>query len=203
MAQHERIAGLIPARRTMAAVALPICRYGQRPATAVIIYESFAALPNVVVYRFGAFTLRDNESLWLGDSLVPLSPLQLRLLAYFCSHPQQIHPKERIAAEVWGRPEVSDVSLARAVHGLRSRLVGGGKPSELIRNVYGRGYLLTQPVSIIDAPESGATPDASEPIDSGRPPVLRETEHPLPQVKLRRESNAAMPPLRAPLSAVR
>jgi len=107
----------------------------------------------VVTYRFGPFSVKDNESLWINDTLVPLSPLQLRLLSYLCSHPQQVLDKERIVENVWGRSDVSDVSLARAIHGLRSRLAAGSRASELIRNIYGRGYMLTQPVTVsLDAP---------------------------------------------------
>jgi DNA-binding winged helix-turn-helix (wHTH) protein len=105
---------------------------------------------SVVAYRFGPFLLRNNESLWVGDTLLPLSPLQLRLLCLLCRHPQQVLERETIIEAVWGHSEVSDVSLARAIHGLRNRLVVGGKPSELIRNIYGRGYILTQPVSVVD-----------------------------------------------------
>lgn len=104
----------------------------------------------MVTYRFGPFCVKDNESLWINDTLVPLSPLQLRLLSYLCSHPQQVLDKERIVANVWGRQDVSDVSLARAIHGLRNRLAAGSKASELIRNIYGRGYMLTQPVIVSD-----------------------------------------------------
>jgi DNA-binding winged helix-turn-helix (wHTH) protein len=118
--------------------------------TGLIIQESFGRFRPVVTYRFGPFCVKDNESLWINDSLVPLSPLQLRLLSYFCSHPQQVLDKERIVANVWGRDDVSDVSLARAIHGLRNRLAAGSKASELIRNIYGRGYMLTQPVIVSD-----------------------------------------------------
>lgn len=183
---------------------LLISRYGQPLATAAIISESFGLLPNVVVYRFGVFILRDNESLWIEDSLIPLSPLQLRLLSFFCAHPQQIHTKERIAAEVWGRPEVSDVSLARAIHGLRSRLVGGGKPSELIRNIYGRGYILTQPVSVADVLDCRATSETAEAAESGEHPVpTEETEPPFSRLRVRRASPTSGPPRQAPLSAIR
>jgi DNA-binding winged helix-turn-helix (wHTH) protein len=103
----------------------------------------------MVTYRFGPFSVKDNESLWIDDTLVPLSPLQLRLLSYLCSHPQQVLDKERIVINVWGRSDVSDVSLARAIHGLRNRLAAGSRANELIRNIYGRGYMLTQPVTIL------------------------------------------------------
>jgi len=116
----------------------------------------------VVTYRFGPFRLKDAESLWIDDTLVPLSPLQLRLLSYLCSHPQQVLDKERIVEDVWGRTDVSDVSLARAIHGLRTRLAAGSKASELIRNIYGRGYMLTQPVTA---------------SDDGPSPVARAVEH--------------------------
>ncbi|MEB3271508.1 MAG: winged helix-turn-helix domain-containing protein [Synechococcus sp.] len=112
----------------------------------------------MVTYRFGPFCVKDNESLWINDTLVPLSPLQLRLLSYLCSHPQQVLDKERIVANVWGRRDVSDVSLARAIHGLRSRLSAGSRANELIRNIYGRGYMLTQPV-IVSAERPSATMD--------------------------------------------
>ncbi len=104
----------------------------------------------MVTYRFASFCLKDNESLWISDTLVPLSPLQLRLLSYLCSHPQQVLDKERIVENVWGRSDVSDVSLARAIHGLRNRLASGAKANELIRNIYGRGYMLTLPVTVSD-----------------------------------------------------
>lgn len=120
----------------------------------------------MVTYRFGPFCVKDNESLWVDDTLVPLSPLQLRLLSYLCCHPQQVLDKERIVENVWGRTDVSDVSLARAIHGLRNRLASGSKANELIRNIYGRGYMLTLPVAVSEdgsgvTVEASPTPEAS------------------------------------------
>ena len=117
-------------------------------------------------YSFGPFCVKDNESLWINDTLVPLSPLQLRLLSYLCSHPQQVLDKERIVANVWGRHDVSDVSLARAIHGLRSRLAAGSKANELIRNIYGRGYMLTQPVIVSDERPSSNQPLMDAQVDA-------------------------------------
>lgn len=111
-------------------------------------------------FRVGPFVVKDNDSLWQGDKLVPLSPLQLRLLSFLCRHPQQVMEKAQIVSAVWGHPDVSDVSLARAVHGLRIRLAQAGRTSEMIRNIYGRGYILTQPVEVLEA-ESSA--DSSPP----------------------------------------
>lgn len=124
--------------------------YGHWRLAARIIWSSFGQQRPVVTYRFGPFSVKDNESLWINDKLVPLSPLQLRLLSFLCSHPQQVLDKERIVENVWGRSDVSDVSLARAIHGLRHRLSTGSRASELIRNIYGRGYMLTLPVTVSD-----------------------------------------------------
>lgn len=117
----------------------------------------------MATFRFGSFLVRDNDSLWHGGNLVPLSPLQLRLLSFFCRHPQQVLEKQAIVKAVWGHPDVSDVSLARAVHGLRSRLAMAGRPNEMIRNIYGRGYILTQEVELIDEAAPAAVSELSRP----------------------------------------
>ena len=75
--------------------------------------------------------------------LVPLSPMQRRLLLCFCRRPRQVIAKETLMLEVWGRTQVSEVSLARTVHGLRRRLSESLHGSDLIRNVYGEGYIFT------------------------------------------------------------
>lgn len=116
-------------------------------------------------FRVGPFLVKDNDSLWRGDTLVALSPLQLRLFCFLCRHPQQVMEKSRIVSAVWGHADVSDVSLARAVHGLRVRLAQAGRPSEMIRNIYGRGYILTQPVQVVEPePAAQPSPAASEPL---------------------------------------
>lgn len=116
-------------------------------------------------FRVGPFLVKDNDSLWRGDTLVALSPLQLRLLCFLCRHPQQVMEKSQIVCAVWGHADVSDVSLARAVHGLRVRLAQAGRPSEMIRNIYGRGYILTQPVQVVESEAAAeASPAATGPL---------------------------------------
>ena len=94
-------------------------------------------------FRFGAFDLNADGALWCEGSLVPLSPMQRRLLLCFCRRPRQVIAKETLMLEVWGRTQVSEVSLARTVHGLRRRLSESLHGSDLIRNVYGEGYIFT------------------------------------------------------------
>lgn len=97
-------------------------------------------------FRFGPFQLNPDGTLWCDASLVPLSPVQRRLLLCFCRHPRQVISRESLMLEVWGHKDVSEVSLARTVHGLRRRLSGTQQGSDLIRNVYGEGYLFTAAV---------------------------------------------------------
>lgn len=123
-----------------------------------------------ITFHFGPFRVRDGESLWMDDTLIPLSPLQLRLLSFLCRHPQEVLDKERIVSAVWGHSGVSDVSLARAVHGLRARLAQGAKANELIRNIYGRGYILTTPVTIGEDP-------SARPSVAPIPEVLKASEN--------------------------
>lgn len=102
-------------------------------------------------YRFEAFRLTADHLLWRGDTLVPLSPMQRRLLECFCSQPREVLSKTTLMQEVWGHLEVSDVSLARTVHGLRRRLATAGAKGNLIRNIYGEGYIFTTEVAELAA----------------------------------------------------
>ncbi|MFN6131927.1 MAG: transcriptional regulator [Synechococcaceae cyanobacterium] len=116
-------------------------------------------------FRFGPFQLNPDGTLWCDASLVPLSPMQRRLLLCFCLRPRQVISKESLMLEVWGHKEVSEVSLARTVHGLRRRLSGTKKGSDLIRNVYGEGYLFTAaveppPEQAAEQPEPAVIPQA-------------------------------------------
>lgn len=100
-------------------------------------------------YRFEAFRLTADHMLWRGDTLVPLSPMQRRLLECFCSQPREVLSKATLMQEVWGHLEVSEVSLARTVHGLRRRLADAGARGNLIRNIYGEGYIFTTEVEAL------------------------------------------------------
>ncbi|MEB3199658.1 MAG: winged helix-turn-helix domain-containing protein [Synechococcaceae cyanobacterium] len=114
----------------------------------------------MTMFRFGAFELNQDGTLWCDGALVPLSPMQRRLMLSFCRRPRQVISKVELMRDVWGHEDVSEVSLARTVHGLRRRLAHVHESPELIRNVYGEGYLLT--VSVVQPGEGGdaeALPD--------------------------------------------
>ena len=101
-------------------------------------------------FQFGVFQLNPDGTLWSDGNLVPLSPMQRRLLVSFCQRPRQVIPKETLMKDVWGHEQVSEVSLARTVHGLRRRLADSHGGGDLIRNIYGQGYLLTANVEVLE-----------------------------------------------------
>ena len=111
-------------------------------------------------YRFGPYQLNSDQTLWLGETLVHLSPMQRRLLECFCRHPRQVLSKQKLMLEVWGHQEVSEVSLARTVHGLRRKLVDDSLASDVIRNVYAEGYIFTPPVAELDGLSLSSPADA-------------------------------------------
>ena len=113
-------------------------------------------------WRLGPYTLSEDGMLMLGDSLVSLSPLQRRLLQCFVRHNRTLLSKEQLMREVWGHEYVSEVSLARAVHSLRQVFAQGPLGSQLIRTVYGTGYILEASVRELDPPStSPASPSPS------------------------------------------
>jgi DNA-binding winged helix-turn-helix (wHTH) protein len=113
--------------------------------------------PTMASFRFGPFQLNPDQTLWEGDTLVHLSPMQRRMLHCFCRHPKQVLSKNQLMQDVWGHQEVSEVSLARTVHGLRRKLAETKASGDLIRNVYAEGYIFTQNVEEL----SGGSPSRS------------------------------------------
>jgi DNA-binding winged helix-turn-helix (wHTH) protein/Flp pilus assembly protein TadD len=123
-------------------------------------------------WRLGPYSLSDDGMLMLGDSLVSLSPLQRRLLQCFVRHNRTLLSKEQLMREVWGHEYVSEVSLARAVHSLRQVFAQGPLGSQLIRTVYGTGYILEASVRQIDP--LGASPGSPSP---GLLPALAQDDY--------------------------
>ena len=101
---------------------------------------SLSQQSQATVWSFGPYCLDGDGHLTLGPSAVALSPLQRRLLVSLVRHAGRVLEKETLLQEVWGHTQVSDVSLARAVHGLRRILGRGPLGPNVIRTIYGSGY---------------------------------------------------------------
>jgi|694.fasta_scaffold02287_43 DNA-binding winged helix-turn-helix (wHTH) protein len=97
-------------------------------------------------FRFGPYCLGPDQTLWCEGRMVPLAPMQRRLLACFCRHRGRVVSKQELIQEVWGNDQASEISLARTVHGLRRKLADKYVSPELIQTVYGHGYVFTASV---------------------------------------------------------
>jgi DNA-binding winged helix-turn-helix (wHTH) protein len=111
---------------------------------------------NRQAWRIGSHELRSDGSFWHGSDYVALSPLQRSLLLCFCRHAGQLIQREQLALEVWQSVDVSDQSLARAVHNLRRTLEKCGIGGDRINTIYGSGFIFTAEVS----PQQHAAPMA-------------------------------------------
>jgi len=96
--------------------------------------------PTSSTWSFGPYRLDGEGQLSLGGGAIPLSPLQRRLLVSLLRHAGEVVGKETLLQEVWGHTSVSDVNLARAMHGLRRILDRGPLGGGVIRTIYGSGY---------------------------------------------------------------
>lgn len=90
---------------------------------------------------------RSDGTLWQGARLVRLPPLQQRLLRCFCNRAGEVIAREELIEAAWGHQEISEQSLARAIHLLRRVLADSGLGAHCISTLYGSGYILTVPVA--------------------------------------------------------
>lgn len=120
-------------------------------------------------WQIGPYLLSDGGILRLGTQVVSLSPLQRKLLLCFVGRAGQLIERPQLFQEVWGHTQVSDVSLARAVHSLRQVFDRGPLGGSVISTTYGSGYVFSAPVMVITS-----DPEASEnsPLSSPCPLAL-------------------------------
>lgn len=101
-------------------------------------------------YRFGGWhfsvtgaTLRRD-----GSPAVQLSTAESRLLQVFLAHPNTLLPRERlIDLTAAADSDVSDRAIDRQVSRLRRKLAQGDAAQELLRTIWGGGYLLAAEVN--------------------------------------------------------
>jgi DNA-binding winged helix-turn-helix (wHTH) protein len=99
-----------------------------------------------VYWRIGSHVFRADGTFWHESTFINLTPLQRRLLQCFCRHAGELIPRQQLANEAWNQSQVSDQSLARAIHGLRRVLDEAGLGGQHIATLYGSGYTFTAPV---------------------------------------------------------
>lgn len=93
-----------------------------------------------VCYRFGAFHLNPHaRELLRSGERVALPTSHIDCLSYLIQHRDRPVGRDELTAAVWGRVDVSDVSLNHAIMRLRRQLGLSGS-EEGIRTVWGVGY---------------------------------------------------------------
>lgn len=71
-----------------------------------------------------------------------LSPLEFKLLAYLCSHPDAVSTRDELGAELWGEGAYTHEMLRQVVHRLKRRLEPDPANPRYITTVPGVGYRL-------------------------------------------------------------
>jgi DNA-binding winged helix-turn-helix (wHTH) protein/tetratricopeptide (TPR) repeat protein len=92
-------------------------------------------------YRFGRFRLNPQaRELLDGAERVNLPLSTIDSLIYLVEHRDRPVGRDELAAAVWGRVDVSEVSLSHAIMRLRKRLGDTGNDQRMIRTVPRLGY---------------------------------------------------------------
>ncbi|WP_269412465.1 response regulator transcription factor [Lentibacillus daqui] len=94
------------------------------------------------VYDYGFFKIDSNKGkLTVKGRQVECPLLELKLLLYFCEHPNQVLSKHQIYRDVWGEYYGGDNTVMVHVHRLREKLEENPSNPLLIKTVRGLGYI--------------------------------------------------------------
>lgn len=123
-----------------------------------------------VCYRFGAFHLNPHaRELLRSGERVALPTSHIDCLSYLIQHRDRPVGRDELTAAVWGRVDVSDVSLNHAIMRLRRQLGLSGS-EEGIRTVWGVGYRWVMD-TVVEAEEPASVKAAPVPTPV---PVARD-----------------------------
>jgi predicted ATPase/DNA-binding winged helix-turn-helix (wHTH) protein len=118
-------------------------------------------------WSFPPFRLDENTgSLWRDDTLVPLPPKAVAVLATLVAQAGQVVTKEALFAAAWPETAVTDGVLKGCIRQIRRALGERGKTAQHIATVHWRGYRFCAPVTPVEGSVSGAGA-AGPGVDSG------------------------------------
>lgn len=139
--RRELAARIHALRRRRAQRQMPRAGWGATSHTDPSTAHPADGLPDCI--RFGRWRLdTQRQSLSAGDSNVPLSHAEQRLLLAFLDHPNQVLTRDRLMDEARGRGlEAFERSIDLLVSRLRHKLGDDPRHPALIQTVRGRGYL--------------------------------------------------------------
>ena len=109
----------------------------------------------LVSYVFEQFRLdRGERRLFRDGDPVPLEPKSFDLLSFLVEHPGRLVTKQELVDAVWSRASVSDNSLTRCVHQVRSALRDHADRPKFIETVPGSGYRFIAKVTTEENPQT-------------------------------------------------
>ena len=121
------------------------------------------------IYRFRNFLLDPQaHELHQDGALVALPVSTLDCLTYLIQHRNRLVGRDELTAAVWGRTDVSEVSLSHAVMRLRRLLGDTGNDQRVIRTVPRLGYRWVMDVTVEQA--------ATEEVVARAPPLAAQDE---------------------------
>ena len=141
-------------------------------------------------FRFGAFRLDPQaRELFEHDARIVLPLSTIDCLVYLVRHRDRPVGRDELASAVWGRVDVSEVSLSHAIMRLRRVLGDDGNAQRIIRTVPRFGYLWVMD----DTQEFGvSSPDSSADTGSAPPRVREDDAVSVPSTPRRRRTSWAM-----------
>ena len=93
---------------------------------------------------------RQNKIL-IGNRIKRLEPRCMDLLAFFASHPFEVHSRERLIDEVWRAKAVATTTLTHAIAQTRQALGDDARRPRFIETIHRRGYrLVIEPKDVQD-----------------------------------------------------
>ncbi len=85
-----------------------------------------------------------------GGEVLPLSELEVSLLAWLAAHPGEPADRDRLLVEVWGYPRAVETrAVDNTVSRLRVKIEHDAARPDHLRTVRGRGYVLDLPASAL------------------------------------------------------
>lgn len=80
-----------------------------------------------------------------GDQLVPLSPKEYQLLAFFLRHPHRVFSRSQLLEHLWSFDDIPGEGTIKVhIGSIRQKLMAAGVKGNFIETVYGLGYRLKE-----------------------------------------------------------
>jgi DNA-binding winged helix-turn-helix (wHTH) protein/tetratricopeptide (TPR) repeat protein len=120
------------------------------------------------IYRFRNFRLDPQaRELYQDDALIALPVSTIDCLAYLIRHRDRSVGRDELTAAVWGRADVSEVSLSHAIMRLRRLLGDTGNEQNSIRTLPRLGYrwIVEPTIEEASVPTTQSAPSAAPPSE--------------------------------------